>query len=171
MQMVKKVIVIFIVILISLAIFSPKREIYYLLEDKLQKSGIIIDGEKIDDGLLSLSISHPKIYLRGALIADVEKIRLWTIFFYSRLAIGHIRVNSSLDKFIPSPILKFQLAYSIIDPTNLSILITGDFENITGRLSLKDKKVHIDITDKKLVNKFKSQLTKGKNGWYYETSL
>ncbi len=171
MQMVRKGIVVFIVILLSLAIFSPKREIYHLLEEKLMQNGIIIDDEEIDDGLLSLTIYHPKIYLRGALIADVEKIKLWTIFFYSRLAIGHIKIDSSLEKFVPSPITKVQFSYSLVNPTNLSILATGDFENIKGQLSLKNRKVHIDIADKKLVNKFKSQLIKGENGWYYETSL
>ena len=63
------------------------------------------------------------------------------------------------------------MAYSLANPTNLSILVTGDFENINGQLSLKDRVVHIDVTDKKLINRFKSQLRKGENGWYYETSL
>ena len=82
-----------------------------------------------------------------------------------------INIDSSLDKFVPSPITKVQFSYSLFNPTTLSILATGDFENIKGELFLNNKKVHIDITDKKLVNKFKSQLVKGENGWYYETSL
>ncbi|SFV52529.1 hypothetical protein MNB_SV-9-1536 [hydrothermal vent metagenome] len=171
MQMVKKGILVFMVILLSLAIFSPKREIYYLFEDELMKNGIIIDDEEINDGLLSLTISHPKIYLRGVLIADVEKIRLWTIFFYTRLAIGHIKVDSSLDKFIPSPILKLQASYSVTNPLKVSLLATGDFENVNGAVYLESKTVHIDISDKKLINKYKSQLRKGENGWYYETSF
>jgi len=169
--MVKKAILVFMVVILSLAIFAPKRELYYMLEDRLMQSGIIIDDEQIEDGLISLTINHPKIYVRGILIANVDKIRLWTIFFYSRLAVGNIDIDKSLQKFVPSPIKKVQVAYSLANPTNLSILVTGDFENINGQLSLKDRVVHIDITDKKLINRFKSQLRLDENGWYYETSL
>ena len=169
--MVKKAILVFMVVILSLAIFAPKRELYYMLEDRLMQNGIIIHNEQIEDGLISLTINHPKIYVRGILIANVDKIRLWTIFFYSRLAVGNIDIDKSLQKFVPSPIKKVQVAYSLANPTNLSILVTGDFENINGQLSLKDRVVHIDITDKKLINRFKSQLRKGENGWYYETSL
>jgi len=169
--MVKKAILVFMVVILSLAIFAPKRELYYMLEDRLMQNGIIIHNEQIEDGLISLTINHPKIYVKGILIANVDKIRLWTIFFYSRLAVGNIDIDKSLQKFVPSPIKKVQVAYSLANPTNLSILVTGDFENINGQLSLKDRVVHIDVTDKKLINRFKSQLRKGENGWYYETSL
>ena len=169
--MVKKAILVFMVVILSLAIFAPKRELYYMLEDRLMQNGIIIHNEQIEDGLISLTINHPKIYVKGILIANVDKIRLWTIFFYSRLAVGNIDIDKSLQKFVPSPIKKVQVAYSLANPTNLSILVTGDFENINGQLSLKDRVVHIDVTDKKLINRFKSQLKKGENGWYYETSL
>ena len=169
--MVKKILVVFVVALLSLALFAPKRELYYLLEDKLAKEGIIIHDEEIKDGLISLTLNHPKIYYKGLLVADITKIKLWTIFFYSRVAIGHIKIDNSLDKFVPSPITKVQIAHSLINPQNLSLLIIGNFENVTGELSLVDNLIHIDITDKKLVDKFKSQLKKGDKGWYYETSL
>jgi len=169
--MVKKILVVFVVALLSLALFAPKRELYYLLEDKLAKEGIIIHDEEIKDGLISLTLNHPKIYYKGLLVADITKIKLWTIFFYSRVAIGHIKVDSSFDKFVPSPITKVQISYSLSNPKNLSLLVIGNFENIIGELSLVTKKVHIDVTDKKLIAKFKSQLKKGEKGWHYETSL
>jgi len=169
--MVKKAIIVFIVTILSLAIFAPKRELYYLLEDRLKENGIIIHNEEIEDGLISLTLNHPTIYFKGALVANVDKIRLWTIFFYSRMAIGHININPTFPNIIPSPITKLQVSYSLVDPTNLSILVTGNFEDLNGNLSIKDKNIHIDVTDKKLIKKLKSQLKKGENGWYYETSL
>jgi len=169
--MVKKIIVVLVVALLSLAIFAPKRELYYMLEDKLAKEGIIIHDEEIEDGLISLTLNHPKIYYKGLLVADIAKVRLWTIFFYSRVAIGHIKIDTSLDKFVPSPITKIQVAHSITNPLNLSLLVIGNFKDVTGELSLVNNLIHIDITDEKLVNKFKSKLKKGDKGWYYETSL
>jgi len=169
--MVKKIIIVFIVALLSLAIFAPKRELYYMLEDRLAKEGIIIHDEEIEDGVISLTLNHPKIYYKGLLVADIAKIRIWTLLFYSRIAIGHIKTDSSMDRWIPSPILKVQLSYALNNPKNISILTTGDFEDTKGELSLIDRRVHIDITDKKLISKFKSQLKKGDKGWYYETSL
>jgi hypothetical protein len=169
--MVKKVIIVFVVTILSLAIFAPKRELYYMLEDRLKKNGIIIHNEEIEDGFISLTLNHPTIYFKGILVADIDKIKLWTVFFYSRIALGNITVNSSFSKFVPSPINKVQIAYSLANPKNLSLLITGDFENLNGNLSINDKKLHIDVTDKKLIQQFKSQLKKGENGWYYETSL
>jgi len=169
--MVKKAILVFMVMILSLAIFSPKRELYYILEERLKQNGIIIHDEEIEDGLISLTINHPKIYVKGILIADIAKIRLWSLFFYSRVALGHIKTDSSLDRWIPSPIIKLQLSHSILNIKNISLLATGGFENVTGELSLVDKTLHIDIRDKKLIDKFKSQLKKGDKGWYYETSL
>ena len=65
MQVVAKGLLFLLVILLSLAIFAPKRELYYLLEEQLMQKDIIISNEEVHSGLLTLKLRHPELYIKG----------------------------------------------------------------------------------------------------------
>ena len=171
MQVVIKSLLYFIVILLSLAIFAPKRELYYLLENYLQRQDIVIDNEKINSGLLTLKIEHPDIYVKGVKIAKADELSIFTIFFYSLLSAKNIDVDESLARLVPGKIEKAVAQYQILNPKNITISIVGDFGKAKGYFSLTKRVLHIDFENLKSPGSLRSMLKKGEKGWYYEASF
>jgi len=160
-----------LVALFSLALFAPKRELYYLLEEQLMKQDIIINNEIVEDGLLSITLNHPEIYFKGIRIAEVESIRLWSLLFYSRLDIKSIAVNQRLQQFVATDIESIAITHTPLVPKELSLLGEGGFGVVDGTMGLESRVVRINIYDDALISKLKALLKQDDKGWYYETSF
>ena len=171
MQMVKKIVLFAAVILLSIMIFAPKRELYYLLENRLAGQDIIIDNENIESGLLSLGLEHPVLYVKGIKVAEIEKVNLFTLLIYSRLSASTIKVDASLRRWIPGVIERVNIDYQLLSPNRLTLEIEGPFGRATGYLLLKKHLLHLDLTEEKELGAMKNLLKKGEKGWYYETSF
>jgi len=171
MQMVKKAIGFLLVILLSLAIFAPKRELYYLLEEQLMQEDIIINNEEIDSGLLTLKLRHPELYIKGIKVADVEEITLFTLLFYTSITAKGIKTDASLRRWTPVQISTISAHYQLLNPKNILMKTTGSFGEAEGYLSLSENLLHMDLNEGASVKSLRSFLKKGENGWYYETSF
>jgi hypothetical protein len=169
--MVKKSLLVLLVLLITIPIFAPKRELYYLLEERLLKDDIIIHDEAIIDGLFSIEIKHPQIYLKGIYVAKIESVEFWSLLFYTHLSISTIQPNNMINKVISTDIDRVDISHSILDPLKVSIDGSGGFGDIDGLVWLDEKRVRVNIYDQKLISKLRALLKKDDKGWYYETSL
>jgi len=171
MQMVKKGLLVLLVAILSLAIFAPKRELYYLIEEELMKNDIIINNEEIESGLFTLTLKHPEVYLKGIRVAEIGEVQLWTVFFYSTFSIETITVDASLKRFVPVEIEHLRASHQIFNFMNIAINGNGEFGSASGQVNLSEKKVHIDFDTESDTSKLKSLLKKGEKGWYYESSF
>jgi hypothetical protein len=171
MQVVKKGLLYLLVILFSLAIFAPKRELYYLLEEYLMRSDIIIDGEKIHSGLLALDLEHPVLYVKGIKVAKIGEVSFFTLLFYTKVSAKDIEPDASFRRWIPGKIDEVVLRHQVFDPLHIHLQIRGEFGTASGIISLKERKVHIDVTEQKSLGSLRSMLKKGTKGWYYESSF
>ncbi|MCK4441669.1 MAG: hypothetical protein KAU90_06660, partial [Sulfurovaceae bacterium] len=97
MQMVKKIIGGFFLLLIFLVIFAPKQHIYYLLEKELAKNDIVISHEKFSDNLLGLSITDADIYVKGIKMAHIKSFNLDIFFLYNKLTIDSISTDKGIQ--------------------------------------------------------------------------
>jgi len=171
MQVVRKGLLYFIVIVLSLAVFSPKRELYYLLEAYLMRQDVIIDNEKIESGLFSLTLKHPDLYVKGIKISTIKEISLTTLLFYTHIAAKDIGTDRSLRQWVPGKIDRVSLNYQVLDPFRVTIKATGFFGEAKGYLSLKKRVFHLDLLNEKSVGSLRPMLKKGEKGWYYEASF
>jgi len=171
MQVVKKTALFLIVILLSLAIFAPKRELYYLLEEYLLQQDIVIDNEKIESGLFTLKLQHPDIYVKGIKMAEIREVSLLTLLFYTTITAGDIKPDASLQSWVPRQIDTVSLRYQVLNPMNITLKATGSFGVASGYISIKNRLFHLDITEAKSIDVLKPVLKKGEKGWYYETSF
>ncbi len=171
MQMVKKAILFFIVILFSLAVFAPKRELYYLLEKQLMQLDIIIDNEKIESGLFTLKLKHPEFYIKGIKMAEIEEISLFTLFFYSSITAKGIETDASLRKWIPVEIAVVSAHYQLFTPESIIVNAIGSFGAAKGYLLPAENLLHLDLTEEEPIKELKPMLKKGEKGWYYEASF
>ena len=171
MQVVKKVLLGLLVILFSLAIFAPKRELYYLLEERLMQQDIIISNEEIDDGLFTLTLRHPELYFKGIKVANINEVELFSLLFYTTVIIKEIKTDASLQKWIPGEIDNFTAGYLLWKPGNIALGSMGSFGRAEGVVSLNKRVIHIDLVEEKSIKRLKPLLKKGEKGWYYENSF
>ena len=171
MQVVKKALLLFLVILFSLAVFAPKRELYYLLEAYLLRQDIIIDNEEIESGLFTLKLRHPELYIKGIKVANIKEVSLLTLLFYSTISAREIKTDASFQNWVPEKIDVVSLRYQVLNPMNITLKARGSFGMLDGYLSIKNRVLHLDLTEEKSIGSLKSLLKKGEKGWYYETSF
>ena len=171
MQVVKKAMLGLLVILLSLAIFAPKRELFYLLEERLMQQDIIINNEEIDAGLFTLTLRHPELYFKGIKVADINEVRLLSLLFYSTVTVKEIKPDASLKKWVPGEIDKLTVGYQLWNPGNIMLSALGTFGRAEGYVSLNNRIIHIDLVEEKSIEALKPLLKKGEKGWYYETAF
>jgi len=168
MQMVKKIIGGFFLLLIFLVIFAPKQQIYYLLEDKLAKDGIVISNEKFSDNLLGLSIKDADIYVKGIKMAHVESLDLDIFFLYNRLTINSVHTDKAIQNLVPKSIDNISAVFSIIKPYKIDINGMGSFGEVKGGVYLNMNKIFLRLPKTKDISMFRKFLKKDKEGLYYE---
>ena len=171
MQMVKKTVLALLVILLSLMIFAPKRELYYLFEGRLMQQDIIINNEEIRDGLFTLTLRHPELYAKGIKIAEIKEITLFSLLFYTSVTAKEIKTDASLHRWVPGEIEQISADYQLFNPKNITLNILGSFGRAEGYVSLDQALLHIDLVEEQSIEALKTLLKKGEKGWYYEASF
>jgi hypothetical protein len=171
MQMVKKILLLTVLFWIALLAFMPKEEIYFALERKLVKEGVEINEQKITEGLFDLTIESPVIYVKGVKAATAQKVTFFTTFFMTKVIISDLRIDTQLRVMLFDGAKRVTLIHSVLDPLNIHIDAEGSFGLLSGIVSLKDHRVHIDFSDIKKIGTIKSNLKKGEKGWYYESDF
>jgi len=171
MQMVKRIIGGFFLLIIFLWLLAPKQELYYLLEKELKKNDIIISNETIKDKWYGLEIVDADVYVKGAKMAEVSELDLNIFFLYNILSVKNIHVNKAMENVAPKNIEEIKVQYSIANPLNIEISGKGSFGVLEGNVSLMDRDILIKFPVAKDIKPFRKFLKKDKTGeWKYETS-
>ena len=171
MQMVKRIVGGFFLLIVLMWIFAPKQELYYLVEKKLKEKEIIISNETVTDTWLGVNIKNADIYVKGIKMANVANLQLNMFFFYNTLNIDNINMDESLQAMAPKAIDALKVKYSVLNPLNVTIDGLGSFGTATGAVALKEKQLHIDFPVVKDIQTIKKFLKKDETGgWYYETN-
>ena len=172
MQMVKNIFIIFIVSWFALLLFMPKQELYFTLEKELLKQDIEINEQSIEEGIFSLNLINPVIYVKGIKIATIEKINIFTLIFQTNINLKSLILDDSLKSFAPQKIDVANMSYSLFSPFKVIIEGKGSFGVIDGHVNLDERnlRLHFSETTKEL-DSIKSNLKKDEKGLYYETSF
>ncbi len=169
--MVKKAMLALLVVLFSIALFAPKRELYYLLESKLLQYDIVIHNETIEEEIFGLKLKHPELYFGGIKVAQIEEISLFSLLISSRLKANGLTIDESLHKWLPEKINHAILDYTLLHPKRIILSLEGSFGAADGYIALDQRVVHIDLTKEGSIEPLKPLLKKGAKGWEYETSF
>jgi len=163
--MVKKIVVIIVSIVLSVAIFMPKDKLYFLAEEKLSSYGIEINEKLIEDKLFELSLSGLSVFYNGIKVATVDEIHIYTFVVYNRCDIVGLHIDKAIDKNLSEDDIKASLVYSILNYKTANITIKGEDIKADGFISMEKFFIKFDEVN----NGLKNMLIKDKtNGWYYE---
>ena len=169
MQMVKRIFGGFFLALILLWLFSPKQELYYLLEKELKKKHIIISNETFKDKWIGFEISNADIYIEGAKMAKIEKLTFNFFLFYNSIDIKTIKINDAFKNMAPNMINHVNATYSVLKPLKAKLIANGSFGVMNGEVDIVKRKINLRFPVAKDIKTFKRFLRKDKiKGWYYE---
>ncbi len=171
MQMVKKIIISIIssfIILLALLISAPKHELYYKLEQELEKNGVVISDEKFTNTILGVKIENANIYVKGINVAHIKSIDLDIFFLFNSLTIDNVTTDKSIQNFVPKNINYAKAVFSILKPYKISIDANGSFGEITGGVYLNMNKIFIRVPKPKDISAFRGFLKTDAKGLYYE---
>ncbi len=170
MRLVKYILTFIIFLVIGFTLFMPKSNIYYKVEDILQKQGIVIDNEEIQDNLLDLKILHPVIYYQGLDVARASIITFRPMLVLNTLKVEDIELLG-VAKNLNIDINRLSATHSILKPFYIKLNANGSFGLAKGYVDLKNRLIHIDIVEPKNINPIRNFLKKGEKGWYYESNF
>ncbi len=172
MQMVKNIFITFIIFWFALLVFMPKQELYFTLEKELAKQDIEINEQSIQEGIFSLNLIKPVIYVKGIKIATIEKINIFTLIFHTNINMKLLSLDDSLKSFAPQKIDVADISYSLFTPFKVNIEAEGSFGVISGRADLNERNLRLDFNETaKGLDTIRSNLKKDEKGLYYETSF
>ncbi len=158
-------------ILFFIVFLSPKQQLYFYLEEKLQPYKIIIYQEKIEplntgiwlkDGM----VSYDKIF-----IGLFSNIVINTYFFKTNIVVDGFLIDKDFEMFIPSKIDKIALSHSIVNPLNVIIEAKGEFGELDGTYDFISGKLKLKLKPSDIMKTKKASLklmTKTKDGYKYE---
>jgi hypothetical protein len=172
MQMVIRLFVYLAVALAAFVLFAPKKELYYLLEKRLEKSHVVLTDETVRETPFGLILEHPKILLNGAELADVNRTELTATLFYNTLKIQGFRPATGMEKIVPVSLKEGMAVHSLIHPTRIDLNLRGSFGTAVGSLELlPPRTLHLEITEEGDLEALRPYLKKVKGRWIYETRL
>jgi len=171
MQMVKKILLILVAAWVAFILFMPKQNLYFKLEERLDKEDIHINETHIKEGLFNLKIDDASIYIKGINLIQIKNLTFFSLLFYSQVQLEEIQVDQSLSSMLPHKIKNILLTYTVVSPQHLSLSGEGTFGSFKGEINLVKHTIHLDFTELNSAETFKRYLKKGEEGWYYETTF
>jgi hypothetical protein len=156
--------------------FTPKENLYFLLEKQLSKYDLVISDEQLTPQLFSLDINNATIYFKEIELAEVQGITMKPFGVYNLIEFHNLKLSTMSKNFLPPKVETIQLKYTLLQPLYITIDAIGDFGAVTLRYAIKEKKITATLKPSKvMLQRYRSSLRKfkkNKNGEYtYATSL
>ena len=167
--MVKNIIIVLILIPLAIIFFAPKRELYYLLEQKLQEKNIIISSEELETTLLGINVSHPTFFASGVPVAKAAGFSIWSLMYSTNFNAEEVKVAEGFPQEIT--VDELGISNTIIAPFDLSISGASSLGNLDGEVNLNDKTIHLAIDQKEVPKYYSNYFKKSEQGAYYESNF
>ena len=153
------------------ALFLPKKELYFGAERLLQKHRIIVSDEKIQENPIALVVTDGNFYVKGLLVGSFQKLSFYPDLLFNTVRLEHFHKNRSISIIPNISIDSLDLFYTPLYPIKLFIQGEGSFGKVEGSVDLWHKKGVVELFgEPKNLGKF-VKLKKIKEGHYrYEFS-
>lgn len=168
MQMVKKISVILLLSWGAIILLAPKKELYYLLEHRLKKQGIVLAHESLGEYPFGLNAKKADLYLEGLKLGEIERLSFWTLLFYTQMDLKSFRPSTQI-RGLPIPRLRhMRVGYGLWAPGQLSVEAEGDFGVAKGTVDLRERKIRLRLVKVGDIQNIRNFLKKDSKGWRYE---
>jgi len=135
----------FFLLLLLVALFLPKRELYYKGEELLYQRGIVISDEQVRERALALELLDGKLYLKGILIGDFNQIQIYPDILFNLVTIQGFKRNKSIALIPDIAIERLLLFYTPFYPIKVFLKGEGSFGRLDGWIDLVERRGEIDL--------------------------
>ena len=146
MKRLRNLLLYFLTALALVVFFTPKRQLYYLGETVLQPYGVVLSGEFVDDRGFSLALENGTLYYQDLKIAKIGSISILPLLFFNRINVASFALSDETRKFVPGTIDHINVYQSVVDPLNVHLSASGGFGQLSGRVNLRQRKVHLSLS-------------------------
>ena len=137
-----------LLVVVTVVVFSPKRQLYYFGESLLKPYGVVLSGERVVDNGLSLSLEDGVLYFQDLKIAQLESVTLRPMILFNTIDIVPFSVAEDIQRFVPGTIT-MKIYHSVIDPIHIHLEGTGTFGSIGGTVDLWRHKIALTLMPSK----------------------
>ncbi|GAB6075072.1 hypothetical protein [Nautilia lithotrophica] len=158
----KKFFAILLGFIIGFYFFMPKKNLFYLIQNKLYQTYNIALKTDIKSNIFKLSLTNGNIYFKNIKIATFKNADIYPYIIYNKIEISNIKIP--INNLI---IYKSKLIQTITNPLIIKIKAFSNFaKKIYGEIDISKKEIKLYFNDIK--NKsIKQILKKDKKGYYY----
>ncbi len=169
----KKIFLFIILFYVGLVLFMPKINLYYTLENLLQKEHLILEEEVIKDRWFDLDMKGVSVFYEGIASVDVKEIKITPWIFYNHVIATDVTMAKALQKMFHFSASKVELRYSLLDYKNILLKADGDFGVLSGKVDLFAQKMIIIVEPSARFKKsdMMRYFKKTEEGWTYESKF
>ena len=176
MKRLGKLLIYSVIFILMVVFFTPKTQLYYALESKLDEKNIIISDETLNDSGFYFSLSGGSLHYDGLKIADLSSMQFTPLILFNRISVESFTFDQAIAQFINGDIEKAYIQYSIIDPLHVILKAEGSFGQMNRSFAFMDKHLSLDLNASSSLIKSRSpllkKLKKTKEGLYtYESTF
>jgi predicted nucleic-acid-binding protein len=139
----KKILIAFVFFLLGVVLFMPKINLYYTLENILEKEHIVIKEGALQDRWVDLSIKDAVIFYDGIASVEAADITITPWIFYHKVTMHDVHPTAAIANMFNAQADEVVLKYSVLDYKHVVIEAVGDFGRIDGTLDIKEQKIHL----------------------------
>ncbi len=148
--------------------FAPKKELYYLLEYRLQKEGILISGERLHDSIFTLNLDGGTLIAKGIDVGKIEHASIVTMLLYNRIDLQGFLPSRFVSKFAPIRLRHARAEYALWHPTTIRLRAEGEIGSVEGSIDLRKHLVRLHWIKVGKIGPLRPYLKRTKEGWFYE---
>ena len=173
MQIVVRVITVFIGIYLAMLAFLPAKEGYFALEKRLADEHIYMNEAHVSERFGGLDLERTALFVDGVKVADADYVRARTAIFFSRLSAVGLKVDKSIADMIPvRRIGKIVVTHQILRPKQFRIVVSTDKGVFEANATIGERRLRFYAQGgEKEIQPLKSSLKRDKRGWYYEVTF
>jgi len=132
----------FLFFMLALMYFMPKESIYHFAEKELQKQGVVIAHETVQERGLSLEIEHLQVYVKSIESATIDSVKISFFGLYNDVYARNIVLSDAVASMLPVKIASVNINYSILHPQYILLNAAGDFGKMQMKVDLFHREIH-----------------------------
>jgi hypothetical protein len=134
-----------VITLLALIVLAPKKNLYYLFEDKLNKHNILITSTKVEERLFGVTIRDVTLSYRSNNIAKIGQIDISLFIVWNSIRASQIELDETIALLVPKTLEYMDATYNLIT----LFIIDFDSENeigvFNGKVDLKGSKIFVEL--------------------------
>jgi len=149
-----KVLAYIVIALFLVVAMAPKKNLYFLAEEELLKYKIVLSGESIHDGLLSLEVRDADIFYEDIYAGKLESLQIYPLIFWNQISLENLTIDNALSRFVPQKSEHLLARYSFLNPVAIKLQGDGSFGSFSGEVNIIDRNISIDLNASKEMQKY-----------------